>query len=270
VAARHSRAPATARTWSWCRRQTAVAPDAVALQGEPSNALRLPDESRRHLSACSSRTSSQHLAMRHTAADDALIRRFGTVSDRTRLFTRVWRVNHPSATVRSALVAGQVQSGNERRRPKPDKAFAMPGRLDAQSLDLARRWRNSVDLENEDIDPSWWEDVLSAAILDAYEAPELMSSHLQRAALADGVGEASVKNQAMASPCSHEGFLSAVLDRADELITGTRRRGSLARCSATPRLRTRSNSPGGRPSAERCKRDGSRVPTVGRPHERSW
>jgi hypothetical protein len=100
----------------------------------------------------------------------------------------------------------------------------MPGRLDAQSLDLARRWRNSVDLENEDIDPSWWEDVLSAAILDAYEAPELMSSHLQRAALADGVGEASVKNQAMASPCSHEGFLSAVLDRADELITGTRRR----------------------------------------------
>jgi hypothetical protein len=55
-----------------------------------------------------------------------------------------------------------------------------------------------VDLENEDIGPSWWEDVLSAANPDAYE---LMSSHLQRAALADGVGEASVKNQAMASPC---------------------------------------------------------------------
>lgn len=45
-----------------------------------------------------------------------------------------------------------------------------------------------MDLENNQIDPSWWEDVLASATLAAYEAPEMMSLHLQQAAQTDGVG----------------------------------------------------------------------------------
>lgn len=45
-----------------------------------------------------------------------------------------------------------------------------------------------MDLENECIDPSWWEDVLASAAVEEYGLPELMSSNLQQAAQADGVG----------------------------------------------------------------------------------
>jgi hypothetical protein len=40
-----------------------------------------------------------------------------------------------------------------------------------------------MDPVSDAIDPSWWEDVLAAASLDdPYEPPELLSTHLERAA----------------------------------------------------------------------------------------
>lgn len=49
---------------------------------------------------------------------------------------------------------------------------------------LVQRSRGAdMDTANEAIDPSWWEDVLAAASLDdPYEPPELLSTHLERAA----------------------------------------------------------------------------------------
>lgn len=47
----------------------------------------------------------------------------------------------------------------------------------------ARRDRGAdMDTVSEGIDPSWWEDVLAAALDDPYEPPELMSTHLEQAA----------------------------------------------------------------------------------------
>lgn len=40
-----------------------------------------------------------------------------------------------------------------------------------------------MDPVSDAIDPSWWEDVLAAVSLgDPYEPPELLSTHLKRAA----------------------------------------------------------------------------------------
>lgn len=48
---------------------------------------------------------------------------------------------------------------------------------------LAQRDRGAdMDTVSEAIDPSWWEDVLAAALDDPYEPPELLSTHLEQAA----------------------------------------------------------------------------------------
>lgn len=47
----------------------------------------------------------------------------------------------------------------------------------------ARRDRGAdMDTVSEGIDPSWWEDVLAAALDDPYKPPELMSTHLEQEA----------------------------------------------------------------------------------------